>query len=190
MYESPSWLVSVLIVHWITFVSWHDVDFVRFLSFLNQSSIGLDCCPGMYTNGIGVAHLVSFGVTCDELAIRWSPFFRDCIINKLIVEKSYSLLIFITHGKNILKIPKRHTPTNYQNDGQKKKTKRKVLIHKPLHRHDWATRIPLKNEGELRCSGRISKSRSTSGTHHVTLVINPVMLHEWGTDWFVIRTKE
>jgi hypothetical protein len=60
--------------------------------------------------------LVSF----DELAIRWSPFFRDCIINELIVEKSYLLLIFITYGKNSLKIPKRHTSKDNQNDGQKK----------------------------------------------------------------------
>ena len=59
-------------------------------------------------------------VSFDELAIRWSPFFRDCIINELIVEKSYLLLIFITYGKNSLKIPKRHTSKDNQNDGQKK----------------------------------------------------------------------
>ena len=59
-------------------------------------------------------------VSFDELAIRWSPFFRDCIINELIVEKSYLLLIFITCGKNSLKIPKRHTSKDNQNDGQKK----------------------------------------------------------------------
>ena len=59
-------------------------------------------------------------VSFDELAIRCSPFFRDCIINELIVEKSYLLLIFITYGKNSLKIPKRHTSKDNQNDGQKK----------------------------------------------------------------------
>ena len=59
-------------------------------------------------------------VSFNELAIRWSPFFRDCIINELIVEKSYLLLIFITYGKKSLKIPKRHTSKDNQNDGQKK----------------------------------------------------------------------
>ena len=107
-------------------------------------------------------------VSFDELAIRWSPFFRDCIINELIVEKSYLLLIFITYGKKSLKIPKRHTSKDNQNDGQKKKPKRKLLIHKTLHRPDWATRIPLKYEGELRYSGGISKYCSTSGIHHVS----------------------
>lgn len=66
-------------------------------------------------------------VSFDELAIRWSPFFRDCIINELIVEKSYLLLIFITYGKKSLKIPKRHTSKDNQNDGQEKKTKEKII---------------------------------------------------------------
>jgi hypothetical protein len=64
------------------------------------------------------------------------------------------------------KLSKRTKPN--QNDGQKKKPKRKLLIHKTLHRPDWATRIPLKYEGELRYSGGISKYCSTSGIHHVS----------------------
>jgi hypothetical protein len=49
---------------------------------------------------------------------------------------------------------------------------------------DWATRTPLKNGNELRCSGRVSSSCSTSGTHHVTLVTNLVITHEWGKNDF------
>ena len=35
---------------------------------------------------------------------------------------------------------------------------------------DRVTRTPLKTGGELRCSGRVSSSCSTSGTPHVNLV--------------------
>ena len=41
---------------------------------------------------------------------------------------------------------------------------------------------PTKNGGELRCSGRVSSSCSTSGTRRVNLVKNPVISHEWGKD--------
>ena len=44
---------------------------------------------------------------------------------------------------------------------------------------DRVTRTPLKTGGELRCSGRVSSSCSTSGNRHVNLVTNPVISHEW-----------
>ena len=40
---------------------------------------------------------------------------------------------------------------------------------------DRVTRIPLKTSGELRCSGRVNSSRSTSGTRRVYLVTNPLV---------------
>ena len=43
---------------------------------------------------------------------------------------------------------------------------------------DRGTRIPLKPGGELRCSGRVSSSCSTSGTRRVNLVTNPVISRE------------
>jgi hypothetical protein len=43
---------------------------------------------------------------------------------------------------------------------------------------DRVARTPLKTEGELGCSGRISSSCSTSGTRRVYLLTNPVMSHE------------
>jgi hypothetical protein len=39
--------------------------------------------------------------------------------------------------------------------------------------NDRVTRTPLKTGGELRCSGRVSSSFSTSGTCRVNLVTNP-----------------
>jgi len=43
---------------------------------------------------------------------------------------------------------------------------------------DRVTRTPLKSGGELRCSGRVSSSCSTSDTRHFNLVTNPMISHE------------
>ena len=53
---------------------------------------------------------------------------------------------------------------------------------------DQVTRTPLKTGGELRCSGRVSSSYSTSGTRRVNIVINPVISHECGEDREVFAT--
>ena len=47
---------------------------------------------------------------------------------------------------------------------------------------DQVTRTSLKPGGELRCSGRVSSSCSTSDTRRIDLVTNPVISHEWGKD--------
>jgi hypothetical protein len=43
---------------------------------------------------------------------------------------------------------------------------------------DGVTRTPLKRGGELKCSGRVSSSCSTSDTRRVNLGTNPVRSHE------------
>ena len=58
---------------------------------------------------------------------------------------------------------------------QKDKQRSTKHTHKT---EDRVTRTPLKTGGELRCSGRVSSSFSTSGTRHVNLVTNPVISHE------------
>jgi hypothetical protein len=47
---------------------------------------------------------------------------------------------------------------------------------------DRVTRIPLKTGGELRCSGRVCRSCSTSHIRRVNLVTHPVISHERGKD--------
>ena len=47
---------------------------------------------------------------------------------------------------------------------------------------DGVTQIPLKAGGELRFSGRVSSSCSTSDTCRVNLITNPVISREWGKD--------
>ena len=60
-------------------------------------------------------------------------------------------------------------------DRQHKKPDLQNITHKTKDRE---TRTPLKPEGELRCSGRVGSSWSKSGTRRVTLVANPVVIHE------------
>ena len=54
---------------------------------------------------------------------------------------------------------------------------------------DRVTRAPLRIGGELRWSGRVSISCSTSGTSRVNLVTNPVISREWGKDREVLATS-
>ena len=53
---------------------------------------------------------------------------------------------------------------------KRKSTKGQTTIYKTK---DRVTRTPLKNGGELRCSGRVGGS--ISGTRRVNLVTNPVI---------------
>jgi len=63
------------------------------------------------------------------------------------------------------------------------KTKKKVQKDKQRstkHTHktkDRVTRTPLNIGGELRCSGRVGRSYSTSGNPRVNLVTNPVIIY-------------
>jgi hypothetical protein len=43
--------------------------------------------------------------------------------------------------------------------------------------------------GELRCSGRVNSSCSTSGTRRVNIATNPVVSREWGKDREVFTTS-
>ena len=73
--------------------------------------------------------------------------------------------------------------------------KEKVLKDKQRstkHTHktkDRVTRTPLKTGDELRCSGWVRSSYSTSGIRRVNLVTNPVISHEWGKDREVFTTS-
>ena len=62
-----------------------------------------------------------------------------------------------------------------EHNGQNKNDKRKNndLQNITYKAKDRITQTPLKTGGELRCSGSLGSSCSTSGTHRVTLVINP-----------------
>jgi hypothetical protein len=64
---------------------------------------------------------------------------------------------------------------NRQHNGQKKKDKQRSTKH-TYKTKDRVTQTPLKTGSELRCSGRVSSSCSTSDTCRVNLVTNLVII--------------
>ena len=77
---------------------------------------------------------------------------------------------------------------NRQHNGQKKKDKQRSTKH--THKtNDPVTRILIRAGVELRCSGRVSSSCSTSGTRRVNLVTNLVISYERGKDREMITTS-
>ena len=67
---------------------------------------------------------------------------------------------------------------NRQHNGHNNSTKGQRSTKHTHKTKDRVTRTPLKTGGELRCSGRVSSSCSTSDTSRVHLVRNPVISHE------------
>ena len=73
---------------------------------------------------------------------------------------------------------------------KEKEQKDKQRSTKHTHKtKDRVTRTPLKTGDELRCSGRINSSCSTSGPSHVNLVTNLVISHEYGKEREVFTTS-
>ena len=88
--------------------------------------------------------------------------------------------------KKSLKVPKGKSESVYRRTdntmAKRKNTNDKQRPTKHTHKtKDRVTRIPLKTRGELRCSGRVSSSCSTSGTRRVNLVTNREVLTTSGT---------
>ena len=71
--------------------------------------------------------------------------------------------------------------------GQKDKQRSTKHTHQTKDRVTLTQLIP---EGELRCSGMVSSSCSTSGTRRVNLVTCPVISHEWGKNREGLRQVE
>ena len=71
-----------------------------------------------------------------------------------------------------------------QETGQKKKDKKtnNDLQNTTQKTKDRVTRTPLKTRYKLRCSGKVSSSCSTCGTHHV-------ILEQWKCGWLLQREK-
>ena len=89
-------------------------------------------------------------------------------------------------SKEVIRIRKSN-----KNRPQKEKVQRdKQRSTKHTHKtKDRVIQTPLKTGGELRWSGKVSSSYSTSGTCRFNLVTNPVTSHEWGKDRKVFTTS-
>ena len=104
---------------------------------------------------------------------RWSIYVNWC-----------SYLEEIKDIKRVIRI--RKSKKHSQHNGQKGNHRLTKHTHKTT---DRVTRTPLKSGGELRCSGKLSSSCSTSGTCSVNLVTYPVISHEWGQDRVTFTTS-
>jgi hypothetical protein len=101
------------------------------------------------------------------------------------VSSSAFIIAIRIHDKNSLTIPKNPFIQEEQTTQWPKEKPQKDKQRSTKHTYktkDRVTRIPLKTGGELRCSGRVNISCSTSGTRRVNLVTNPVISREWGKD--------
>ena len=86
-----------------------------------------------------------------------------------------------------MKIPKGQSESaNGRTDNTTAKRTNNDLQNITQKTKDRVAQTPLTG-GELRCSGRVSSSRSTSGIHRVTLVTNLEISHERGKDREVLR---
>ena len=78
--------------------------------------------------------------------------------------------------KGVIRI--RISKKNRQHKGKKEQKDKQRSTKHTYKTKDRVTRTLLKTGGELRCSRRVSSSCSTSDTHRVNLVTNPVISHE------------
>ena len=111
----------------------------------------------------------------------------DCLLLKLENEACYSRRVWrYQRGNQNPYIEEEQTiqwPKEKVQKDKQRSTKH-IYITK-----DRVTRTPLKPGGEIRCSGRVGSSCSTSGTRRVNLVTNPVISREWGKDRKVFTTS-
>ena len=91
-------------------------------------------------------------------------------------------------GNQIPCIEEEHTTQWPKEKVQKDKQRSTKHAYKT---EDLVTRTPLKTGSDLRCSGKVSSSCSTSGTRRVNLVTNLVISHELGKDQetFILLTN-
>ena len=86
-----------------------------------------------------------------------------------------------------IRVSKKNIQHNDQNKNvQKDKQRSTKQTHKTK---DRVTGTTLKTGDEIRCSGGMNRSCSTSGTSRINLAINPVISHAWGMNREVLTTS-
>ena len=73
-------------------------------------------------------------------------------------------------------VQSRKSKNDRQYKGQQKGTKRQTMSY--TENLKFSNINPTKNENELRCSGKVNNSYSTSETCHVTIVENSMINHQ------------
>jgi hypothetical protein len=111
-----------------------------------------------------------------------------CVCLRIVVSNTYCVVFFILFFFVLVQRVLRYQRGNQNRYIEEEQTTQwpKVKVQKDKQRStthtyktkDRVTRTPLKTGGELRCSGRVSSSCSTSGTRCVNLDTNPVIRRE------------
>ena len=97
--------------------------------------------------------------------------------------------VFVLRVTNDVIRSRKPEDRKYNSQNKNDKGTHSDLQNTTLKTRDWDTCPLLITAGELRYSGRVSSSCSTSATRRVTLVTNPSISHEWGKDRIVIMTN-
>ena len=69
-------------------------------------------------------------------------------------------------------------PVTRNKDNTMHKRKKDNNLQNTMQTHDRVTRTPLKAGDDIRYTGRVNSSCSTSTTRHVTLGSHPVLVYE------------
>ena len=101
--------------------------------------------------------------------------------------RQFPIIFLLEEFKDAKGVIRTRESKDRQHNDQKKKDKQRSTRH-TLKTKDRVTRTDLQIKDELRCSGMVSRSCSTSGTRRVNLVTNPEESHDFGTFltvWYV-----
>ena len=193
---SPCYNVSLLVINTFTHLCTNTLFFnCRICSFrianckYNVHLCFTKCFHLFCTSLVGLSWSWSYGSWIYKLLVQSLPI----MILKLWVRNPcmarctrYNIMWYSLSVIRICKSKK-----NRQHNGQKKKDKstNNYLQTTTKKTEDRVTLTLLKTGGELRYSGIVSSSCSTSGTHRVTLVTNPVTSQERGKDREVFTTS-
>ena len=94
--------------------------------------------------------------------------------------RQFPIIFLLEEFKDTKGVIRTRESKDRQHNDQKKKNKQRSTRH-TLKTKDRVTRTDLQIKDELRCSGMVSSSCSTSGTRRVNLVTNPEESHDFGT---------
>ena len=108
----------------------------------------------------------------------------EMVVRKVVASIPSILKIICKDTKGVIRNP--ISRKDRQHNGQKRANN--DLQNTTLKIKDRSSNTnPTKTQGELKCSGRVGSSCSTSGTRCVTLVTNLAVVHEWIRTWNCFR---
>ena len=117
-------------------------------------------------------HFIFSSKSCYLFSIKPINLFLGCIPESQI----YLITDEFEDTKEVFRI---RILKDRQHNDQKEKVQKDTQQSTKRKTKDRVAWTPLKPGGELRCSGMVNSSYSTSDTHRVILVTNPVIRNTW-----------